>query len=212
MSIFNRSTDLRNIRCKEDFITLMSKGSGINYIGVQVDSGINIIKDIVYDYIHTLFEREMALLTSITPTQMCYKLNSIINGYNYEVITYETYLTIQFKDIPHRINIQYYPTHGIDSGLFEYNFRVVVHLPSYKIIDTKTVKMLHRDLSKSNLTLIAPYPGDDDISLKTFVKLRRYINNMGFILYDTELGDTCFIDIINNKYVVGVIREEVQRL
>ena len=97
MSIFNRNTDLRNIKRKEDFITLMSKGSGINYIGIQIDSGINIIKDIVYDYLHTLFDRELALITSITPTQMCYRLNSVINGYNYEVITHETYLTIQFK-------------------------------------------------------------------------------------------------------------------
>ena len=208
MSLFKRNNVLRNIKSKQDFISTISKGDKINYIGTNEYDGIGFIKDMVMEYIHNDFKCKMLILTGLTSVQMVFKINIILKDYEYEVIDKGTLLMITFKNIPHRIYIQHYPSYGIDMTLFEHDFRIILHLTYFKALDSGLLPKIYNTPNKSNLSIVAAYRSNEDISLKSFLKLRKYINNLGFIMYDEEIGDTCFIDIINRKHVVKVIREK----
>ena len=208
MSIFKRNNELRNITCKKQFISSIIKGAGINYIGTNHYDGMGFIGDMVAEYIENEYECNLIILSSLTPTQMCFKISNILKDYNYEVSTREIHMTIKFNDSQHCIHIQHYPTYGLDSGIFKVNFKIILHITNFKNLELDLIRKIHEELTEANLSIVAAYPSTEDMSLRTFLKIRKYIYNMGFILYDEEDGDTCFIDILNYKYVVRVIREK----
>lgn len=213
MSIFKRNDVLCGIKTKKEFLSRINKGAAINYIGVTFGRDFDLIGDIVLDYVSRDFERKLLILSSMTSTQICFKLNSILKDYGHKVVTNEGFLTIEFENTQHKIHVQHYPTHGIDPQIFYYTFEVLLHLPLHNSLDVKLLKGIHSTPNKSNLTILAPYGCNEDISLKTLFILRKYLNNMALIDYDNEENKCrCFIDIYDKTYTFVVIKEEIQRL
>lgn len=212
MSIFRRKNVLRDIKSKEDFLLKINKGVAINYVGITCDNDFELIKSLVLDYVSRDFERKMIILSGMMPMQVCFKLGTILKDYNHKVVTNDGFMTFQFENKPHRIHVQYYPTYGIDIHIFEHEFEVLLYLPDYTCLDNGLIKCIYNAPNQTNFTVLAPYPPNKDISMKTFFALRKYLTNMGFIDYDKELGSVCFVDILDKKCIFGVVKEKIQRL
>lgn len=208
MSIFKKSNRVEDIKSKDEFLQKISKGVGINYIGTNDRNCMRSILHIVSEYMNNEFERELGILTSITPVQMVYKLSGILGEHAYHIADEGNLIILTFDNMDHKIYVQKITSRRLDLNMFAYNLQLIMQLPDYSLIDVKNIKEITTyNKNNSNLTILVDY-GEKDMSMFTILRLGRYIDNMGFIMYDDVIGDTCFIDILNNKRVVYIIREE----
>lgn len=197
--------ELGSIKDRREIMAKISEYTNISIIGVNEGDSYRVLEDLLESMLHNKKNTSVLVLTPSTSTQVAYNIRRILPS-QIATLEYKANFSIMIGGSNFTIDISRICDNEINEDLVLHYEHVIVQLANRDDINIDDIRKWYKKNKKSKIIVTAECPKGKEIGFFKLLRLRKYVDNVLFMMYDEEEGDTCFVDRFKRKHVIHNFR------
>lgn len=197
--------ELRSIRSRIEIMNKITEDMNISLVGINDGDSNKILGELITVLKDNIMNSSVLVITENTYIQTSYRIRGLLPQ-RIASLEYKGMMSIMLSETNFNIDILNIDSNRLtDEMILHYEY-VIFQFPDRDSIDISRISKWASKNTKSRIIVTVECPTGKEIGFFKIMKLRKYVDNVLFMMYDELEGDTCFVDIFKRKHTLYTVK------